>query len=125
MATWNEIRTEVGTFAAKTKRRTEEIADITSMRIKLAALKTKLDSQFKALGKLTYDQLKGEDSLADKISETILNIDKLKEDIKALNEKIELAKKAHAEARAKDKQTAVEKELAKAKTKEEYANKKN
>ena len=125
MATWNEIRTEVGTFAAKTKRRTEEIADITSMRIKLAALKTKLDSQFKALGKLTYDQLKGEDSLADKISETILSIDKLKEDIKALNEKIELAKKAHAEARAKDKQAAVEKELAKAKTKEEYANKKN
>ena len=125
MATWNEIRTEVGTFAAKTKRRTEEIADITSMRIKLAALKTKLDSQFKALGKLTYDQLKGEDSLADKISETILNIDKLKEDIKALNEKIELAKKAHAEARAKDKQAAVEKELAKAKTKEEYANKEN
>ena len=125
MATWNEIRTEVGTFAAKTKRRTEEIADITSMRIKLAALKTKLDSQFKALGKLTYDQLKGEDSLADKISETVLNIDKLKEDIKALNEKIELAKKAHAEARAKDKQAAVEKELAKAKTKEEYANKKN
>jgi len=124
MATWNEIKTEVGTFAAKAKRRTEEIADITAMRIKLTTLKTKLENQYKTLGKLTYNQLKGEESLADKISESVLAIDKLKEDIAALKEKIEIAKKEHAEARAKDKQAAVEKELAKAKTKEEYQEKK-
>ena len=123
MATWNEIKTEVGAFAAKAKRRTEEIADTTSMRVKLAALKTKLDSQFKKLGKLTYDQLKGEESLADKISEAVISIDKLKDDIATLKKKIEIAKEEHAEARAKDKQAAVEKELAKAYTKEEYSEK--
>lgn len=123
MATWNEIKTEVGTFAAKAKRRTGEIADITAMRVRLAALKTKLDNQFKVLGKLTYNQLKGEESLADKISEAIIAIDRLKEDIAALKEKIEIAKKEHAEARARDKQAAVEKELAKACTKEEYSKK--
>lgn len=123
MATWNEIKTEVGTFAAKAKRRTGEIADITAMRVRLAALKTKLDNQFKVLGKLTYNQLKGEESLADKISEAIIAIDRLKEDIAALKEKIEIAKKEHAEARERDKQAAVEKELAKACTKEEYSKK--
>ena len=123
MATWNEIKTEVGTFAAKAKRRTGEIADITAMRVRLAALKTKLDNQFKVLGKLTYNQLKGEESLADKISEAIIAIDKLKEDILALKERIEIAKKEHAAARERDKQAAVEKELAKACTKEEYSKK--
>lgn len=124
MATWNEIKTEVGAFASKAKRRTEEIADITSMRVKLTALKTKLENQYKTLGKLTYNQLKGEESLADKISESVIAIDKLKADIAVMKEKIEIAKKEHAEARAKDKQAAVEKELAKAKTKEEYQEKK-
>ncbi|MBR6680353.1 MAG: hypothetical protein IKL59_03740 [Clostridia bacterium] len=125
MATWNEIRTEVGAFATKAKKRTEEIADITSMRIKLAALKAKLDNQFKALGKLTYQQLKNDEELADKISETIIAIDKLKEDIKTVKEKIELAKKAHAEARAKEKEAAVAKEIENCCTKEEYTNKEN
>ena len=125
MATWNEIKTEVGTFAAKTKRRTEEIADITTMRIKLTAAKNKLDNQFKVLGKLTYNQLKNDEPLAEKISDTISAIDKLKADVDTLEKKIELAKEAHAEARKKDKQAAIEKELAKAKTKEEYANNEN
>ena len=125
MATWNEIKTEVGTFAAKTKRRTEEIADITTMRIKLTAAKNKLDNQFKVLGKLTYNQLKNDEALAEKISDTISAIDKLKADVDTLEQKIEAAKAEHAEARKKDKQAAIEKELAKAKTKEEYANNEN
>lgn len=123
MATWNEIKTEVGAFATKAKRRTEEIADITSMRIKLAALGTKLDNQFKALGKLTYRQLKNGEDMADKISETIIAIDELKDNIKVLKEKIELAKKAHAEARARDKEAAVAKEIENCCTKEEYTEK--
>jgi septal ring factor EnvC (AmiA/AmiB activator) len=123
MATWNEIKTEVGAFATKAKRRTEEIADITSMRIRLAALGTKLDNQFNALGKLTYRQLKNDEDMADKISETIIAIDELKDNIKILKEKIELAKKAHAEARARDKEAAVAKEIENCCTKEEYTNK--
>ena len=93
------------------------------MHVKLASLKTKIDNQFKLLGKLTYNQLKNGESLADKISETILTIDRLKEEIAILREKIEVAKKAYSESREKDKQDALNKELEEAYTKEEYKNK--
>ena len=124
MANWQKIKSSAKRMAKSAIKGTGEAADIASLHIKLKSLENKRDKEYETLGKLTYNQLKGEESLADKISESVIAIDKLKADIAVMKEKIEIAKKEHAEARAKDKQAAVEKELAKAKTKEEYQEKK-
>jgi len=123
MGTWNDIKS----FAHKAKQRTGELADIAAMYVKLATLNSKLDSQFKLLGKLTYRQLKADEPMAEKISETILAIDKTKLEIKIMKRKIEIAKAEHEAARQKDREAhddaAVAEEIEDSYTKAEYLEK--
>ena len=101
MANWKEIRTQAGKTANKAIKKTGEIADSASKYVKLKIYDTKLSSKYEELGRLTYKQIKTENSMAERISETIDEIDTLRAQRKALKEEIEAEKRRKAEAKAK------------------------
>ncbi len=92
MANWNDIKTGVERAANKTIKKAGELADTASLHFKLKTLKVKQSEKFEKLGKLTYKQLKTDNSYAEAISDVIAEIDSLREEIKELKEKIEAAK---------------------------------
>ena len=108
MANMNEIKTNVSRAANKAIKKTGELADIASMHLKLKSLERKLDGKYKDLGKLTYKQLKSGASQAEKIADTIVEIDTLREDIRLQKEKIEAEKQARKERKAAEKSEKAE-----------------
>ncbi|MBO5883206.1 MAG: hypothetical protein J6Q78_02225 [Clostridia bacterium] len=100
MANMNNIKTNVSRVANKAIKKTGELADIASMHLKLKSLEHKLDSKYKDLGKLTYKQLKSGASQAEKIADTIVDIDAIREEIRLQKEKIEAEKQARKERKA-------------------------
>lgn len=94
MANWDNIKTKVSHTAKKTVKKAGEIADITSLHIKLKSRQSKAKDRFEQLGKLTYKQLKTGVSQAEDIASVITEIDVLRVEIKELKIKIEEAKEA-------------------------------
>lgn len=92
MANWEDIKASVSRATNKTIKKAGELADTASLHFKLKTLKVNQSEKFEKLGKLTYKQLKTDNSYAEAISELIAEIDALREEIKALKEKIEAAK---------------------------------
>ena len=99
MADWKKIRKQVGSAANKAARKTEEIADITVKRVKLASLESKLGKQYEKLGRLTYKQLKTGETQADKISAVSPEIDRLRDEVSSMRHDIEEDKKRREEAK--------------------------
>lgn len=99
MAKWDDIRSGVKSAASTTVKKTEEIASSASMHVKLARLMSKRDEQFEKLGKLTYRQLKTDDSYAEQISAVIAQIDALGAQIANQKAKIEQSKAEKANER--------------------------
>ncbi len=100
MASWNEIKNDMGNLASKAIKKTGELADSASVAIKIKVEQVKLSSAYEALGKLTYKQLKTSESQAEKISEAISLIDSLHENIRSLRQKAEELKKEREEKKA-------------------------
>lgn len=88
MATWQEIRSGVEHAANKAIKKTSEIADTASLRVKLKSLDVKLNCEYEKLGKLTYKQLKTSKSQAEEIAAVIDSIDSLRAEMKTVREKI-------------------------------------
>ena len=103
MANWNEIRVKVGNAASKAAKKTEEIAHTTAKYVKLKSLDSKISAKFEVLGKLTYKQIKDEESQAERIARVIDEIDSLRAQRKALKEEIEADKQRRAEEKAAEK----------------------
>ena len=96
----------MGKAASNTLRTTEEIAGNATMHVKLARLMSKRDDLFEKLGKLTYKQLKMDESYAEEIAAIISQIDTLGTQIAAQKAKIEIAraeKQAAKQARREEK----------------------
>ena len=104
MSKWEEIRTSVGRAANQTVKVTEEIAGNASMHVKLARLMSKRDEQFEKLGKLTYKQLKTDNSYAEEIAAIISQIDTLSVQISKQKARIEEAKAQKAAQKAERKE---------------------
>ncbi len=104
MPKWEEIRTSVKEAATQTVSTTQEIAGSTSMHIKLARLMSKRDELFEKLGKLTYKQLKTDDSYAEEIAAIISQIDTLSTQIAKQKARIEEAKAQKAAEKAAKKE---------------------
>ena len=104
MANWEDIKTGAVRAASKTIKKTGELAEITSMHLKLTALNAKRDGMFEKLGRLTYKQLKSGESQAEAIAPVVDTIDKLGVQITKQKAKIETAKleRAKAKEEAKD-----------------------
>lgn len=96
MASWNEIRETVGRAADTALQKTGELADMTAMRVKLKLLEGKRDEQYKALGRLTYRQLKTGESQAEKIASVIEALDEIRIRIQVLKDDIERTKQERA-----------------------------
>lgn len=116
MANWEEIRETVGRAANQALKKTEELADSASMRVKLKAMESKLEKAYATLGKNTYRQLKTEESRAEEIAKTIEEIDELREKIREQREEIERRKQ---EQKARKKAEQETREAEKAQPKEE------
>ncbi|MBO7310118.1 MAG: hypothetical protein J6U86_01850 [Clostridia bacterium] len=117
MAKWNEIRSSVSRAANSTVKKTEKFAETASMHVKLARLMSKRDEQFEKLGKLTYKQLKTDESYAEEIAAIISQIDSLGIQIvkqKAIIEQAKAekeakkAKKAQADMQSADEEECVD-----------------
>ncbi len=93
MANWDNIKANVSKAANKTVKVASELADVASLHFKEKTLKSKLNTKFEKLGKLTYKQLKSDISQADAIALTINEIDELRRDLKEIKEKIEESKR--------------------------------
>ena len=100
MANWNEIKAGVSRAATTTAKITGEIAQTTSMHVKLARLMSKRDELFEKLGKLTYRQLKTDESFAEEIAAVISQIDTIGTQIVKQKAKIEQAKAQKAAQKA-------------------------
>ena len=100
MANWDDIRTGVTRAANTTIKKTGELAENASMHVKLARLMSKRDEMFEKLGKLTYTQLKTDDSRAEEIAAVISQIDSLGVQIVKQKAKIENVKAQKAQAKA-------------------------
>ena len=88
MSKWDTVRSGL----KQTVKKSEELAEAAAMRVKLAKLTAKRDDQFEKLGKLTYRQLKTDDSFAEEIAAIISQIDTLSAQIIKQKAKIETAK---------------------------------
>ena len=110
MAKWNEIKAGVGRAATSTAKITGEVAQTTSMHLKLARLMSKRDDLFERLGKLTYKQLKTEDSFAEEIAAIISQIDTLSSQIVKQKAKIEQAKAQKAAQKAQKENASCQKD---------------
>lgn len=104
MADWKQIRTNVGHATKKTIRKTEELAELTAMHVKLTTLNAKRDGMFEKLGRLTYKQLKTGETQAEAIAPVIEAIDTLNVQIAKQKAKIEKARAEQARARREKKQ---------------------
>ena len=96
MANWEDIKASVSRATNKTIKKAGELADTASLHFKLKTLKVNQSEKFEKLGKLTYKQLKTDNSYAEAISELIAEIDALREEIKALKKEIEQFKAKEA-----------------------------
>ncbi len=114
MPKWEEIRTSVGRVASQTVKATEEVASSASMHVKLSRLMSKRDEQFEKLGRLTYKQLKADQSYAEEIAAIIAHIDSLNLQISRQKAKIEEAKLQKANEKEQKKQEKAAAKAAKA-----------
>lgn len=110
MANWENIKSGVSKAATKTIKKTGELAENASMHMKLARLMSKRDGLFEKLGKLTYTQLKTEESHAEEIAAVISQIDTLGLQIRAQKAKIEEAKAEKAREKVDEQSTPVSEE---------------
>ncbi len=97
MADWEKIRKNLGDAAEKAKKKTGELAEDASMQIKLKSLESKRNALYEQLGRLTYRQLKTGESQAEKIAQTIENLDEVRAKHRAQAVLIEKTKRERAE----------------------------
>lgn len=104
---WNDIKKNIGELTGKAARKTEELASLAEIKIKVAKLSSEKENEFLRLGKLTYKKLTLEDDvqtakLTEKISETVSKISELERSISKLNAEYEQTKQeAEAKKQAK------------------------
>ena len=99
---WNDIKKNISEFTGKAAKKTEELANLAEIKIKIARLSSEKENEFLRLGRLTYKKLTAEDNsnnskLTQKISETVTKISELESTIAKLKAEHE-QKKQEAEA---------------------------
>ncbi|MBE6548385.1 MAG: hypothetical protein E7667_05880 [Ruminococcaceae bacterium] len=104
---WNDIKKSVSNFADKAGKKTEEIADLATIKLKMAKLSSDREVEFSRLGKITYTKLTATDDsrdaeLTEGLSRSIEKIARMETEIASLKAEYE-QKKQDAEAQKKAK----------------------
>ena len=106
---WKTIKKGIAYAANKATQKTEELADLAAIKLKIAKLSSDRENEFIRLGKLTYKKLTSENDtsgkeLTSKISQTAEKISDISDEINKLNLEYD-AKKQEAEANKKAKKS--------------------
>lgn len=106
---WKTIKKGIADAANKATQKTEELADLAAIKLKIAKLSSDRENEFIRLGKLTYKKLTSENDtsgkeLTSKISQTAEKISDISDEINKLNLEYD-AKKQEAEANKKAKKS--------------------
>ena len=93
MSGWNEFKTDASKLVSKVAVKTSELADAASAQLRLQGLRLRLCEEYEKLGRLTYKAEKRteEDDPID-VAPQITEIDRIREDIRALKEEINAKK---------------------------------
>ncbi len=102
MSKWDDFKRSVGYYADKTAKKTRELTDTASLKIKIASKEADRDTEYKNLGRLTYEKLKNTKSkdterLTLEISKSIEALDSIISEIDSMR-KEEKKRKAEKEA---------------------------
>lgn len=113
MSKWEELKSNLSVIADKTIKKTKELTDTASLKIKIASKEADRDIEYKNLGRLTYLKLKDTDTkdpeaLTKQISESIEKLDTINEEILTLKKEDELRKKAKKAEKEEAKKKAEE-----------------
>jgi hypothetical protein len=113
MSKWEELKSNLSVIADKTIKKTKELTDTASLKIKIASKEADRDIEYKNLGRLTYLKLKDTDTkdpeaLTKQISESIEKLDTINEEIITLKKEDELRKKAKKAEKEEAKKKAEE-----------------
>ena len=103
METWELFKLSAKKVANTALQETSDAADLAGFRIKLKALESKRDEEYEMLGRLTYRQLKTGVSQAERIAPVIENLDKIRANIKKIEQQMDKTRQARDERRMKDK----------------------
>lgn len=104
---FKDIKKSIGELADKATKKTEELADLATTKLKIAKLTSDREGAFLKLGKLTYKKLTiadetKESEITEKISREVASISELSAEIGKLETEYE-SKKREAEAQKKAK----------------------
>ena len=96
---WDNFKKSVSNFADKAAKKTEELTDLASLKIKIANKESARDNEYKALGKLIYEKFKNTDETLDKemaagVAEHMKKLDDIFEELKNLNAEYNNIKKS-------------------------------
>ena len=99
MSKWDNFKKSVSNFADKAAKKTEELTDLASLKIKIANKESARDNEYKALGKLIYEKFKNTDETLDKemaagVAEHMKKLDDIFEELKNLNAEYNRIKKS-------------------------------
>lgn len=87
MDTFEKTIEKAKEFANVATKRTGEILETQKTKLKIASLKSKLQGDYEALGRIFYKQLKEDISASDEIDKIVCDIDAKREEIKDLHSK--------------------------------------
>lgn len=108
MSSWENIKSNVTSFAKTAAKKTEQLTDTAIFKVKISAKENEISNQYKALGALVYQKLKEDDSdnaaeLTEKISECVTKLDALR----AALDKLKAEYKKHIESTKPQKKVSV------------------
>jgi DNA segregation ATPase FtsK/SpoIIIE-like protein len=75
MSKWNDFCKSVSQLTEKAIKKTEELTDVASLRIKIKTLEGRISEQYENLGALTYSNLKGGADNAEEVAHIVAKID--------------------------------------------------
>lgn len=111
MSKWNDFCAGVSRTTKTTADKTKNIANITSLKVKLNGLESKVAEEYDILGRIYYSSEVGKIESADALRDQIKVISDINKQINAVNAEIRAIKRAEAEAKA---QRDIEREARKA-----------
>ena len=102
MPTWEEFCNGLKKITNKVIVKTEELADTASLHLKLAQKEANLSELYEEFGKLTYDQIKQENSNEEKAEDLIKKLDTLTAEISVIKTEIQSKKSENKEETEKN-----------------------
>ena len=100
MSKWNEFCAGVSRTTKTTADKTKNIANMTTLKVKLGNLENKVAEEYDTLGRIYYSQEVGKIESAEALRDQIKVISDINKQINAVNADIRAIRKAEAEATA-------------------------